>query len=509
MREAALAAVLTSPPSSTGGEISSLPSSVRWLEVRSDLAGDLDPDRLRGDFSGTLLYSLRSRAEGGAFAGSDSERRARLVAAARRWDLVELETGDLVPEILDQVPAERRVLSWHGSRNETTPGTTLEELRVRLDHLAQVPARLTRLVPAAGEPADALAPLRLLRDAGRSDLTAWASGPAGGWSRLLAPRLGAPLVFAAAHEEGGEPTVAQLIADYGLPQLPPIEKLYGIVGRTAGKSLSPRLHNAAYRALCLPALYLSFPTERFEAFWDELGDGALADLGWPLRGLTVTSPHKEAALVAAAEASPLARQAGGANTLLRKDVAWRADTADADGVLCALSAHGIAVAGRRVAVVGCGGAGRAAAAGLKAAGASVTLVNRGIERGCFASDLLGLPFVPLSRFSARELSLVIHATPLQHEPPFPVEDLKDGVVVVELVYGSAPTPLMTAAAARGLAIDGREVLLVEAQRQFQMMTGRRMPQDLVRKARQDGPEACAGIPPRVSFPSSGRAAATA
>lgn len=464
MREATLVAVLTSGPPP------SLPSEVRWLEVRADRVGDLDPDWLRSHFPGLLLYSLRSRAEGGAFEGSAAERHGRLLAAAERWDLVELETGDLGPEVLARIPAERRVLSWHG------PAADLGELRARRDHLGAVAARLIRLVPAAGEPADALAPLRLLRETGRSDLTAWASGPAGWWSRLLAPRLGANVVFGAAGEEDGEPTVARLVADYGLPALPPLEELYGIVGGTAAKSLSPRLHNAAYRALGLPALYLPFPAESFDPFWGELGDGALADLGWPLRGLTVTSPHKEAALAAADESSPLARLAGAANTLLRQGGRWRADTADADGVLRVLGAHKIDVAGRRAAVVGCGGAGRAAAAGLQAAGAEVTLVNRGTERGHLAAELLELPFVPLSRFSAREYPLVVHATPLQHEPPFPVDGLDRGTVVVELVYGSGPTPLMTAAAARGgLAIDGREVLLVEAQRQFQMMTGRLMP----------------------------------
>jgi 3-dehydroquinate dehydratase/shikimate dehydrogenase len=152
-----------------------------------------------------------------------------------------------------------------------------------------------------------------------------------------------------------------------------------------------------------------------------------------------------------------------------------------------------------VAVVGCGGAGRAVAAGLRAAGAEVTLVNRGIERGHFAAELLGLPFVPLARFSAREFPLVVHATSLQHEPPFPVESLDDGAVVVELVYGSAPTPLMTAAAARGgLAIDGREVLLVEAQRQFQMMTGLSMPHDVGSLIRPADPLGSDGLPVRFS-----------
>jgi 3-dehydroquinate dehydratase/shikimate dehydrogenase len=496
MREAALVAVVTSPPSPAGEEIASLPPAVHWLEVRADLTGDLDPDWLRGRFRGALLYSLRSRAEGGAFAGSAAERRARLLAAARRWDLLDLETGDLDAEVLARVPAARRVLSWHG------PATGLDALRSRWQRLAATAARLVRLVPAAAEPADGLAPLRLLREAGRADLIAFASGPAGWWSRVLAPRLGAPFVFAAACEEaGGEPSLARLQADYGLPSLPPLEELYGIVGQGATRSLSPRLHNASYRALGLPALYLSFPAASFGGFWGELADGALANLGWPLRGLTVTSPHKESALAASEAASPVARRAGAANTLLRIDGSWRADTADADGVLRALGSRGVGVAGRQAAVVGCGGAGRAAAAGLQQAGARVTLVNRGMERGRFAAQLLGLPFVPLAEFDARPYSLLVHATPLVEEPPFAVARLEKGAAVVELAYGPAASPLMAAAAGGGgVAVDGREVLLEEAGCQFLMMTGRRMPQRAARELIGGAAGGRASIPPHPDAP---------
>ncbi len=200
-----------------------------------------------------------------------------------------------------------------------------------------------------------------------------------------------------------------------------------------------------------------------------------------MRGLTVNAPYKETALAAAVEATALARQAGAANTLLRAGDSWRADTADADGVLVALESRGVEVAGLQAAVVGCGGAGRAAALGLQRAGARVTLVNRGAERGRFASHLLGLPVAPLAGFDPRPFSLVVHATPLVEEPPFPVSGLEEGTTVVELVYGPGSTPLMTAAAARGCrTIDGREVLLVEAGRQFRMMTGRGMPAEQAR-----------------------------
>lgn len=468
MTDATLIATLTGSPN---GELSSLPKAVRDLEVRADLAGDLNPDDLRQRFSGELIYSLRGRAEGGAFEGSPEERRRRLAGAAERFDLVELGADDLNPEILAAVPPGRRLISWHG------PSTGLDGLKERWARLSSVEGRLYRLAPAMSsgtKPEESLAPLRFLKDLNRRDVLAYATGPAGAWTRVLAPRLGAPVAFGPLDGEG-ELTVSQLVSDYGLPALPPVRDLFGIVGRTVGKSLSPRLHNAAYRALGMEALYLPFLAEGFSSFWNEVVTG-LDHLGWPLSGLTVTSPYKEAALATAGEASPLARQAGSANTLLRRNGSWLADTADADGVVKALEQRRVSLAGRKTAVVGCGGAGRVAAAGLRQAGAEVTLVNRGIERGHYAARLLGLPFVPLSELDPGDFSLVVHATPLAAESPFPVEDLRADGVVVELVYGPSPTPLIKAARERGgVVIDGREVLLVEARRQFQMMTGRNMP----------------------------------
>src|SRR5688500_4327847 len=92
-----------------------IPAGVEWLEVRADLTGDLDPKPLRKIFPGKLLYTLRSRAEGGGFEGSAERRKRRLLDAAKRYDFVDLEMArDLLPEVLKTVPPERRVISWHG-----------------------------------------------------------------------------------------------------------------------------------------------------------------------------------------------------------------------------------------------------------------------------------------------------------------------------------------------------------------------------------------------------------
>jgi 3-dehydroquinate dehydratase/shikimate dehydrogenase len=328
----------------------------------------------------------------------------------------------------------------------------------------------------------------------RRDVAAFASGPIGLWTRVVAPRLGAPVVYGAAGGPGappaapGQPSLARLRADYGLPELPPVSMLCGVAGNPVAQSLSPRLHNAAYRALGIPALYVAFHAPSFGEFWLEVVEsGALETLGLPLSGLSITAPHKEAALAVAGAESPLATRIGAANTLVRKDGVWEAEATDPDGVLLPLRERGIELAGRTAAVLGCGGAGRSAAIGLAAAGARVTLFNRGIERGLKAAAELGLPFRPLSELDTAHFELLVHATPRGRgagdQPPLDVDRVRPGAVVVDMTYGEAPTPLLLAVAARGaLAIDGREVLLAQALAQFRLMTGREMPREVARQA---------------------------
>src|ERR1700730_13084202 len=140
MAEASLIASLTTPPSTSGAELAALPSSVDWLEVRSDLLGDLSPEWLRSRFRGRLSYALRSRAEGGEFSDSLQQRHHRLATAARHYDQVEIESVDCFDSLLAQIPIEKRVVSWHG------PANNLSELEARFRQLSSVPATMYKLV---------------------------------------------------------------------------------------------------------------------------------------------------------------------------------------------------------------------------------------------------------------------------------------------------------------------------------------------------------------------------
>ncbi len=480
---ATLVATLTTPPEALSEPVL---QGVAWLEVRADLVGDLDPAALRKAWPGKrLLYTLRSRAEGGAIEISPERRKRRLLDAASRYDLIDLELArDLLPEILKAVPAERRVISWHG------PVTPLAGLQSCFDRMTRVEAVLYKLVPAATQPGEELAVLLFLKGLERRDVIAFCSGVVGVWTRLVAPRLGAPVVYGALGEvpgAPGQPTIQRLVEDYGLPALPPVSALFGIVGNPVSHSLSPRIHNSAYREVGIPALYLPFHTESFGEFWLEVVEsGVLEEIGLPIRGLSVTSPYKEAALAVAGAESPRAGLIGAANTLVWNSGVWEAEATDPDGVVLPLRERGIAIEGRTAAVVGTGGAGRSAAAGLQRAGAAVTLVNRGAERGIQASTLLGLPFVPLADFDPSQFDILINATSLGRQDgeglPFPVDSLRPGAVVIDMVYGAEPTRLLREAAVRGaVTVDGREVLVGQAVGQFRMMTGQDLPRALARR----------------------------
>lgn len=478
-----LVATLTSADTLASADL----DEVAILEVRADLTGELSLEWLRSQFPGQLLYTLRSSAEGGKFDGGAPRRAERLIAAARAgFDLVDLEADrDLGAAVLEAVPGPQRILSWHGSAADPT------DLARRCSRMAETPAWLYKLIPQAHQAGQELAPLQMLAKLKRSDVVAFASGASGAWSRLVAPRLGAPVVYGAVGGvpgAPGQPTVGRLRSHFGLPNLPSVEVLFGIAGCPVEHSLSPLIHNSAYSLLGLPALYIPFHAESFGDFWLEVVESeALSAIGLPLRGLSVTSPFKRVALAVAGASSPLAERIGAANTLVWNSGVWEAESTDPAGIVEPLGLRGISLEGRRAVVVGCGGAGRSAAVGLLHAQVEVVMANRSAERGRRAAYDLGLPFMLMEDLDPQAFDLFINATPLgrsEEDPlPFDLDRLPKRAVVVDMVYGENPTALVQESQERGwTTVDGREVLFHQAVVQFRLMTGQELPREAVSEA---------------------------
>jgi 3-dehydroquinate dehydratase/shikimate dehydrogenase len=440
MTRASLIANLSTPPSPEGRELSALPSSVEFVALR---AGVANPEWVSQRFSGSVLYELN------------------------------VEDG-LDETLLGRIPVEQRIVSWSGE------ASSLADLQSRFAELAKIPARFYKLVNRARTIREEFLTLHLLKSLDRTDTIAYANGSLGFWTRLAALQLGAPAIFGLASPgpNPGEPTIAKLIADYGLPEAHPVKELFAIIGNPIFHSLSPRLHNSSYRDTNHPALFVPLQVDSFADFWREFVQSKQLDaFGFPINGMTVGSPHKEEAFRTAKNVSSMVQQTQAANILVRNNGWWRADTTDPDVVYAASNLQNVRVREKRAAVIGCGGAGRAIAAALAESGAGVTLINRGVERGEYAASLLGLPYQPLLDFDAEGYDIVVNATPVGRdtdEAPFKLERLNSDAVVIDLVYGSRPTPLIDSTNARQVAIDGRDVLVTQVRNQFRLMTGKEM-----------------------------------
>ena len=442
LTRASLIATLSTAPSLVGEELAALPACVDYVALPAALFGTIDSPGIRQRFSGGVLYEL------------DIDRDEAL---------------------LREIPVAQRIVSWSGAAANVT------DLRRRLDEISAVPARFYKLVNKAKTIGEEFLPLRFLQTLDRSDVVAYASGALGFWTRLVALQLGAPAIFGLVSPgpDPREPTITKLIDDYGLPELRPVKEVFAIIGNPIFHSLSPRLHNASYRAMNHPALFLPLLVDAFPEFWRDFVQAKQLDaLGFPINGMTVASPHKEEAFLTAKHVSAMVQQTQAANILVRNNGWWRAETTDPDVVYAASDSH-VSVREKRAAVIGCGGAGRAIAAALAESGAGVTLINRGAERGERAASLLGLPYIPLPEFDAEGYDIVVNATPVGRdtdEAPFKLERLSSDAVVIDLVYGSRPTPLIdTTLARRQVAIDGRDVLMTQVRKQFLLMTGKEMP----------------------------------
>jgi shikimate dehydrogenase len=257
--------------------------------------------------------------------------------------------------------------------------------------------------------------------------------------------------------------------------------LAGVLGFPVGHSRSPAMHEAAFRELGLDWRYLRLPVppELFE-------ETVRALQGSGYRGANVTIPHKRAALELADQRSDAAAAIGAANTLSFVAGSIDADNTDAPGFLQAL---GEDPRGLRALVLGAGGGGRAVAWALREAGAAeVAVWNRTPGRAAALAGELGL------RHADRPgpADLLVNATSVGLKPRLDEAAALEALglagvdpppLVVDLVYGDGPTPLLEWAARAGSrTVDGLEVLVRQGALSFELWTGRRAPIETMRAA---------------------------
>ena len=261
-------------------------------------------------------------------------------------------------------------------------------------------------------------------------------------------------------------------------------ELYGVIGNPVHHSLSPMIHNGAFRRLDWNAVYLAFEVKN-------LGEALRGIRGLGVRGVSVTIPFKTEVVPFLDKVEGLAKKIGAVNTIVNRGGRLVGYNTDCDAAIEAVEEK-MGLRGKRVLLLGAGGAARAIGFGLEQRGYPLIVANRSKKRGEALSKDLGCDYLPLSslvRMKAGELEadVIINATSLGMYPqdgktPIPKELLKKGMMVMDIVYQPLQTKLLREAKEKGcVTVDGLEMLVRQGEAQFEIWTGRRLDIGQIRK----------------------------
>ncbi len=416
----------------------------------------------------------------------------RINAALPHYDFIELDAEfDLTNEILDLVPPHMRLITWRNDQpttacesprfNLANAGNTVSEnfdtFTATLRRIMKVDAFLYRIFSSSG--VSALKSVHAIRqdEINTERLVVYAAGEQQVWSRIAATLIGSKFVFADSLTNGYA-SLASMVRQFGLPDLPAVAHLYGIAGKSVTQSISPEVHNAAFRALNYPGLYLAFPATDVESLQEIIDSFGL--LGMSIRGLTTTSPLKDVVSQRFAADRDIVSKAQSANFLRYRQAEWRSGTTDDTGLLRILRKYDISVRNKPVSVLGSGGSGRIAAQALIELGAHVSLYNRSSWRARLASKLLNIECHPLIDFSPEESEIIVNTVPIagssHTDLPFSVRPMKRGCIVIDYNFHRSPNALTKEANRQGATvIDGIEMLQMQLLAQFNSLSDREIP----------------------------------
>lgn len=235
-------------------------------------------------------------------------------------------------------------------------------------------------------------------------------------------------------------------------------------------SLGAVMHTAGYRALGLPFTYVAFKVEDVA--------GAITGMrALGIRGFGVSMPHKQAVLPLLDALDPLAARIGAVNTIVNDAGHLTGHNTDASGAMRALE-EVRPVAGARLLLLGAGGAARAIAVAAADRGAIVTIANRDVGKAeALARETAARAAGIAEAARGADYEIVVNATSagmaeVDARSPLPLAALREGLVVMDIVYKPIETELIQEARRRGaIAIHGGRMLLHQAAGQFELYTG--------------------------------------
>ena len=433
------------------------------------------------------IATCRRKQFGGHFAGAlAAELEILLNAAEAGCQIVDLEVESAEAAKRSQLAGFRDGLRAAGaalllSFHDFSRTKGLEQAAARIETFAP---DFVKVVSTAKTLADNLAMLQLIEERSLSaQVIGIAMGEEGLVSRVLSPRAGAAFTFASfsngAETAPGQVTSQEMRELYRIDQLDRATRLFGVAGNPISHSLSPLMQNTAFRKENVNAVLLPLKVRA-------LGDLLKVVRELPLAGVAVTMPLKQEILPhldnpVLAGSAPLTRKIGACNTLrVSADGKIVGFNTDVDGVVRPLERR-MRLKGARVAVLGAGGAARAAVFGLVAQEAEVFIVNRTHEKAVALAKQAKAKSLKHELLAKSHFDVLINSTPCgmtgsKEALPLKANELNAGLVF-DMVYTPLETPLLKLARARGIpVVTGLEMFVQQGARQFEIWTGKPAPE---------------------------------
>ena len=428
------------------------------FEVRLDVFAEMPDDFSFLPADRPVIATFRSET-------LDEERRqvfAKALDAGAAY--VDIESGSVLRNVF---PRDRVICSHHDFAK--TP-SSWEILRIFGDLSASGVPKAAFMVRGPADLLEIWKAALVLQQSGDPFILI-GMGAAGEITRIRASDIGSMVSYCAVRPElasaPGQITVAEAA---GLGTDPFVT---AITGWPLEHTRSPQMHNAAFRAAGIAGRYVRIPCPP-----EELPLLPEVLRCYRIHGANVTIPHKQAVIAYLADISTEAARAGAVNTICTgPDGKLTGTNTDIAGILATAAALHINPSGARVLVAGAGGAARAAVSCLTAAGASVSVTNRTMQKAAALAAEFGAAAVPPQDLRPG-YDLIINATPagmsgFSADLPIPVSLLTPDTAVFDMVYEPEVTPLLAAAQAAGVraAVCGRTMLIAQAAASFSLWTG--------------------------------------
>lgn len=424
------------------------------------------------------IATLREREQGGEWEGTNEKKWEFLWRAARAGFDIDLELGHPLVNRTHLLKPAKVIVSYHD--NKKTP----QVARI-IESLVECSAR--------SDMAKAAYSVRTMHDLAQLvEATDWFSlsrerytvigmGEMGMVTRVLAHRMGSVLSYASV-SPGKETAPGQLDLETSkwLGKEPVVT---GIIGNPLDHTLSPLMHNVAFRAAAVRGVYLKWVTmvDELEDFLD-----VVEVLG--IKGFNVTIPHKETIVPLLDRVDPVAERLGAVNTVVNEGGSLVGRNTDVIGVERTFERHGVDVKGRTALVLGAGGASRSVLSFLMSKGADTDITNRTMGKAESLAKTFGAEAVTARVAEEKAYDIIVNCTPLGMKG-FPQEMsisphvLREGQFVMDTVYNPPVTPLLAEAARKNaIAVNGKDMLIYQALASFEMWTGKAVDYEVMDKA---------------------------